>query len=167
MKRIARWAAQGALYAAFAAVLAVFSQWPTYQHLAVDRAVIKLSLSHQGKRLGDCETLSMDELAKLPPNMRAPTRCPRERSALTVEVDIDGVQVHRQTAAPTGLSGDGSAAVYRRIEVPAGRHRIAVRLKDDARSVGFDYRREQEVILAPAEVLVIDFDAAGQEIVFQ
>lgn len=167
MKRIARWAAQGALYAAFAAVLAVFSHWPSYQHLAPNRAVIKLSLSHQGKRLGDCETLSMDELAKLPPNMRAPTRCPRERSALTVEVDLDGLRVHRQSAAPTGLSGDGPAAIYRRIEVPAGRHRIAVRLKDDARSVGFDYRREEEVFLAPAEVLVIDFDAAGQEIVFQ
>lgn len=167
MKRIARWAAQGALYAAFAAVLAVFSHWPVYRHLGPDRAVVKVSLSHQGQRLGDCETLSPEELAKLPPNMRAPTRCPRERSPLLVEVDIDGVAALRQGAAPSGLSRDGPASIYRRIEVAAGRHRIAVRFEDDAQSSGFDHRREQDVTLAPAEVLVIDFDSASQEIVFQ
>lgn len=167
MNEIMKWIGQGLLYLVFAATLATFSHWPTYQHLAPDKAVIKLSLSHQGARLGDCETLSLDELAKLPANMRAPVRCPRERSPLTVEVDIDGVLAHRQVAEPSGLSRDGAATIYRRIEVDAGRHRIAVRLKDDARSTGFDHRRVANVTLMPAEILVIDFDATLHEITLQ
>ena len=167
MNRLLRFAAQGVLYAGLALVLAIFSHWPSYQHLGADRALIKLSLSHQGKRLADCETLRPEELARLPPNMRAPTRCPRERSELAVEIEIDGALVLRETAAPSGLSRDGAAVIYRRFELPAGRHRIAARLKDDARRPGFAYHHEAEVELAPAEVLVIDFDSARQEIVFQ
>src|SRR3546814_16723613 len=98
--------------------------------------------------------------------MRAPVRCPRERSPLTVEVDIDGVPLLRQVASPSGLSRDGAATVYQRAEVDAGSHRIAVRLKDDARSDGFDYRREADVPLSPAEILVMDFDAALPEFLF-
>src|SRR3546814_8056766 len=114
MTRTSQWLAQGLLYLGFAAAIAVFSRWPVYQHLAPGKAVIKLSISHQGKLLGDCETLSLDELARLPPNMRAPVRCPRERSPLTVEVDIDGVPLLRQVASPSGLSRDGAATVYQR-----------------------------------------------------
>lgn len=164
MNKAGQWLGQGLLYLAFAATIAVFSRWPVYQHLAPGKAVVKLSMSHQGERLGDCETLSADELAKLPPNMRAPVRCPRERAPLTVELDIDGILVHRQIAEPSGLSHDGAATIYHRIELDAGAHRIAVRLKDDARSEGFDYRREADVTLMPAEILVIDFDAALHEI---
>ena len=152
------------LYAAFAAAIGIFSHWPRYQHLAPEQALIKVSLTHQGQRLGDCIEQTPDELAKLPPNMRAPTRCPRERSAVTIEVDIDGVLAHRQVAQPSGLSRDGAAAIYRRLAVVAGAHRIAVRLKDDARSPGFDYTHEQAVTLAPAEILVIDFDPATHRI---
>jgi hypothetical protein len=51
-----------------------------YRHLASDQALIKLSFTRVGKPVGDCRKLSAEELAKLPPNMRAPTVCPRERS---------------------------------------------------------------------------------------
>ncbi len=152
------------LYAAFAAAIGVFSHWPRYQHLAPGLALVKLSLTHQGERLGDCIEQTPAELAKLPPNMRAPTRCPRERSPVTIEVDIDGILAHRETAQPSGLSRDGAAAIYQRLAIPAGAHRIAVRLKDDARSPGFDYTHEEMVTLAPAEILVIDFDPASHRI---
>jgi hypothetical protein len=164
MNRFAKWGAQALLYGAFAATLAIFSHWPRYQHLAPDRALIKLSFTHQAQRLGKCEKLTPAELDKLPPNMRAPTRCPRERAPVIVEVDIDGVRAYRQVAKPSGLSGDGAAAVYQRLEVDAGRHVIAVRLKDDAHSAGFDYTAQEVVTLAPAEILVIDFDSANHRI---
>ena len=66
--------------------------------------------------------------------MRAPTNCPRERSPITVEVDVDGSRALRHVARPSGLSQDGASAVYQRLQVPAGAHRIAVRLKDDVRA---------------------------------
>ena len=156
---VGAWVGQALLYGLFALVIGVFSQWPVYHHLPAEQALIKLSFTHTGKPVGDCRAQTAEELAKLPPNMRAPTRCPRERSPVTVEVDLGGVQVLRRVADPTGLSRDGASAVYQRLPVAAGEQRIAVRLNDDVRHAGFTHQREATVTLAPAQVLVIDFDA--------
>lgn len=160
----AAWIGQALLYALFAAVIGVFSGWPPYRHLAGDQALIKLSFSHTGKPVADCRPQTPEELAKLPPNMRAPLRCPRERSPIVVELDIDGLPALRVSARPSGLSRDGASSVYRRLQVGAGTHRLSVRLKDDLRSPGFTHQREASVTLAPAQILVIDFDPATQAI---
>jgi hypothetical protein len=158
------WIGQALLYGAFALVIGVFSSWPPYRHLAADQALIKLSFSHSGKPVSDCAAQSPEQLAKLPPNMRAPVRCPRERSPIRVELDVDGKAALRHSAQPSGLSKDGASSVYHRVQVGAGAHRIAVRLKDDVRSAGFNHVREATVSLRPAQILVIDFDPATQEI---
>jgi hypothetical protein len=161
------WAGQFVLYGLFALAIGIFSHWPPYRHLAADLALIKLSLVHTGKPVGDCRTLSPEELAKLPPNMRAPLQCPRERSPVTVELDIDGLPAARAQAPPSGLSRDGASAIYRRLPVAAGERLIAVRLRDDVRAEGFSYTLERRVTLAPAQVLVIDFDAEKGGITLQ
>ena len=161
------WIGQVLLYGLFALAIGVFSQWPPYRHLGEDQALIKLSFSRVGKPVGDCRTLSAAELAKLPPNMRAPTVCPRERSPVTVEVDLNGTTVLKRIAPPTGLSKDGASAVYERLVVPAGEHLITVRLSDDVRARDQAYRHESTVKLVPGQVLVIDFDAAKGGITLQ
>jgi hypothetical protein len=161
------WLGQVLLYGLFALAIGVFSQWPPYRHLGRNEALIKLSFTRVGKPVGDCRTLSADELARLPPNMRAPTVCPRERSPVTVEVDIGGVNVLKRSAPPTGLSKDGASALYERLVVPAGEQRIAVRLSDDVRARDAAYRREATVTLVPGQVLVIDFDAEKGGITLQ
>ena len=153
------WIGQVLLYGLFALAIGVFSQWPPYRHLGPDEALIKLSFTRVGKPVGDCRTLGAAELAKLPPNMRAPTSCPRERSPVTVEVDIGGVNRLKRVAPPTGIAKDGAAAVYERLVVPAGEHRITVRLSDDVRARDTAYQHESTVTLVPGQVLVIDFDA--------
>lgn len=163
-KRAARqgwraWLGQGFLYALFALVIGVFSHWPSYRHLPADAALIKLSMITAGKPVGDCRLQTPEELAKLPPNMRAPKVCPRERSPIVVELDVDGQAVARTVAPPSGLKRDGSSAVYTRLEVPAGERLLRVRMRDDVRQTGFSYTLDQRVTLAPAQVLVIDFDA--------
>ena len=158
MRRYAAWAGQAVLYGVFALVIGVFSGWPPYRALPADQALLKVSFIHHGQRVAECRTLSAAELAKLPPNMRAPTQCGRERSPVTVEVDLDGTTVYRHVAAPSGLSRDGASAVYHRLAVAAGEHRIAVRLQDGPAG-GFKHSREATVTLKPAQVLVIDFDA--------
>lgn len=163
----AAWVGQLLLYGLFALVIGVFSQWPPYRHLDGDQALIKLSFTHVGKPVGDCRRRSDEELAKLPPNMRAPLACPRERSAVTVKVDIGGVTVLERSAAPSGLSRDGASSMYQRLLVPAGEQRIAVQLSDDVRARDAAYRREATVTLAPGQVLVIDFDAAKGGITFE
>ena len=158
MKRAISWAGQGVLYALFAIFIGVFSHWPSYRNLALDQALIKVSFVHHGKRVNECRRRTAEELAKLPPNMRAPLLCQRERAPVRIEVDVDGVPAYAAVAMPSGLSRDGASSVYHRFALSAGTHRIAVRLKDSAGGGGFDYSREANVTLKPAQVLVIDFD---------
>jgi hypothetical protein len=160
------WLGQILLYGLFALAIGVFSQWPHYRHLEPDQALVKLSFVRVGKPVGDCRKLSDEELAKLPPNMRTPTVCPRERSPLTVQLAIDGQAVLERSAPPSGLKRDGASAMYERIVVPAGERHIAVQLSDDVRARESPYRREETVRLAPGQVLVIDFDAEKGGITF-
>lgn len=157
MKPWRAWLGQGLLYALFALAIGVFSHWPPYQALPAGQAVLKVSFIHHGQRVAPCRPYTAEELAKLPPNMRAPQKCERERVPVLVEVDVDGRTVLRQVAPPAGLSRDGASTVYHRLALPAGEHRIAVRLKDGP-GAGFDHVRETTVRLREAQVLVIDFD---------
>jgi hypothetical protein len=161
------WIGQVLLYGAFALAIGVFSRWPTYHPIAPGQTLIKLSFTRVGKPVGDCRKPSAEEQAKLPPNMRAPEICPRERSPITVQVDVDGQRALERVAAPTGLSKDGAAAVYERLLVPAGERRIAVSLSDDVRARATPYVREAKVQLAPGQVLVIDFDTEKGGITFR
>ena len=161
------WAGQVLLYALFALAIAVFSQWPPYHPIGADQALIKVSFTHAGKPVGDCQPLSEAERERLPPNMRAPMRCPRERSPVIIEVDVGGIKLLERTAPPSGLSRDGASALYQRLVVPAGEQRIAVRFSDDVRARDKAQLRKATVTLAPGQVLVIDFDAEKGGITLQ
>ena len=161
------WLGQGLLYGLFALILGGFSTWPPYQFLANDQALIKLSFNHQGQVVADCREVSAEDLAKLKPTMRKTKICPRERSPITVELDIDGKTVLRDVATPSGLSRDGSSTSYHRLQVPAGSHTLAVRLKDDVRSAGFNHERQATITLKPAQILVIDFEPSKGGITLQ
>lgn len=158
------WVGQALLYGLFALAIGVFANWPVYHPLPAHTALIKISFIHHGQRVAECRAQTAEELAKLPPNMRTPMKCERERSPVVVEVDLDGTSVYRHVATPSGLSRDGPSSVYQRLQVPAGEHRISVRLRDKAGQPGFNYSRDATVTLGPAQVLVIDFDAQKGEI---
>lgn len=166
MTRRFAWVGQVLLYALFALVIGVFSRWPSVHPLPAGQALVKVSFVHHGQRVAECRQLSADELAKLPPHMRAPMQCERERAPVTIEIDVDGAMAFRKVAAPAGLSKDGASAVYQRLPVPAGVHRFTVRMKDSAAGSAFDYTREHTVTLQPGQVLVIDFDAEKGGITF-
>ena len=148
---------QLALYAAFGVVVATFAAGPPYERVAPDRAVVKLSFSHAGERREPCRTLSPEELAALAANMRSGVDCPRERVPVVVELEIDGTLVYRAALPPSGIAGDGPSSVYERFDVPAGPHRIRVRLRDTARESGFDHEGMAAVRLAARQSFVIDF----------
>jgi hypothetical protein len=161
------WIGQALLYGLFALIIGYFSSSPPYRHLPADQALIKLSFSHEGKPVSACRPRSAEELAKLAPNMRAPMDCPRGRSPVTVEIDLDGIPAYRYVASPSGLSRDGASTVYHRIPVHSGEHRLAIRLNDDARITGFNYLRQETVTLKPGKVLVIDFNQEAGGITLQ
>jgi len=159
MKIFLRYLAQALLYVPFMAIIGYFSTSPAYHHLAPGEALIRLSISHAAQRKVECRERTPEELAKLSPNMRAPLDCPRERSPVTIELDLDGQRIVQAVAPPSGLTRDGASTIYRRLPVASGTHRIVARLRDRA-SGDFNYVREVELELRPGRVLVIDFHAA-------
>ncbi|MBL8395411.1 MAG: hypothetical protein JNK99_11805 [Candidatus Accumulibacter sp.] len=144
------------LYGAFAAFIGYFATSPKYRQIPDDVALIKLSISHLGER--ECRKRSPEELAKMPPNMRAPMDCPRERSDIRLEVDLDGQPVFHTVMHPTGLYKDGVSTVYKRFEVKAGDHRVTVRMNDNLVKPGFNFVKEEAIKLKPGQVMVIDFN---------
>ena len=166
MNAPARYAIQGALYAAFVAVVGYFSSAPAYRHIGPDEALLRLSFSHAAQRKEACRKRSPEELAKLPPNMRAPLECPRERANVTVELELDGKPLYRIVAPPSGLSKDGASTVYRRIVVGAGRHQLRLRLSDSVQG-DFTYTVERDVDLEAGRALLVDFNAGQGGFVFR
>lgn len=162
-----RWLGQALAYAMFFVPVAVLAGWPPYRALAPEQAEIRLSLRHSGVRLGECRERDAAELAGMPENMRVPLDCPRGRSPIRLQLDVEGARLIDARLRAQGLHADGRAVYYRRLVVPAGRVSVAVRLSDDEREAGFRYVSEREVELAPARSLLIDFDAAGGRFVFR
>lgn len=165
--RPSQWLGQFLLYGLFAVFIGVFSHWPTYHPLAADQAVIKVSIARLGQPVGECRRLTEEELAALPPNMRDPLRCPRERSPLSIEMHLNDTPALVRTVEPGGLSRDGAAAIYERLVVPAGEQHLKVRFSDDIRPGAKVYQHAADVSLLPGQVLVIDFDADEDEIVLR
>ncbi len=153
---VLRYVAQAVLYGLFAAVVGVFSVWPPYRQIGPEQALLRLSFRHPGKPVGDCRERSAEELAKLQPQFRAGTECPRERSPVKVRVEFDGEVLYDESFAPAGLRRDGAASGYRRAAIAAGDHRLRVQVNDDVRSAGPTYVREQQVHVVPGQIVLID-----------
>ena len=167
MPKAASIAGQMVLYALFAATIGFFSSYPRYRHLAHDQALLKLSFSHPGQLVSECRRRTQEELAALPPNMRNPLDCPRERSPVTVQLALDGSVLARREIPPAGLSRDGSSTIYARFPVPAGSHRLSIQLKDSVREPGFNYSRDEELRIQPGQIVVVDFNPERGGIVIQ
>lgn len=150
--------AQVAAYAAFAAVLGVFSVWPAYRLLDEQQAIVSLTFSHAAQRLQECRRLSPEELAALPPNMRRPEACPRERHDIKVEMRVDDALLFARTLSPSGLWKDGKATVYSRAAIDSGEHEIFVGMSDSGPGIGFDYVLRRRLLIEPGQNVVVSFD---------
>ena len=124
-------------YTVFMAVLGLFSVWPEFRLSADDEAVVSISFSHVGQRMGDCRVVTQEELSALPPNMRKPADCPRGRHPVRVEFRVDDEVLYSQTLQPSGFWSDGKAVAYKRITIKSGEHRLQISLDDTGSSSGF------------------------------
>jgi len=154
-------------YAIFAAIVGLLSVWPGYQLLPPQRAVISLTISHAGQRIGECRRLTQEELNELPPNMRKPSECPRERHPIRVELQADGKVLYETISPPSGLWSDGKATVYQRLQMDAGQHELVIGMNESGGGDGFDFELKSTRELAPGQNLVIDFDELQKEFVFR
>lgn len=157
MGRILQIVGQAIAYSLFALAVGYFATRPAYTHLEPGKAVIKLSFSHAGAHIEECRQLTQEELNLLPPNMRRPVDCPRERLPLLIEVELDGELIYRDELTPAGLANDGASTAYKKFPVDAGQHHLTARLRDSRRTEGFDHEKSADITLAPQQNFVIDF----------
>ena len=156
-------------YVAFAGIVGLLSVWPRYELVDQEKAVISLTFSHAGKRIGECRTLTQEDLNKLPPNMRKPADCPRERHPIRVVLRADDVVLYDEVHAPSGIWSDGKANVYRRLEVSTGKHSVFVGMNDSGSSGDreFNYDATASIDLVPGRNLVVSFDQQQQQLVIR
>lgn len=158
MRNPMRYLGQAIAYVLFAVVVGYFSASPVYRYLDPDKALIKLNFSHAGQPKEECRRYTQEELDQLPPNMRRPMDCPRERVPLLVELEINGELHLKQSVPPSGIASDGAATVYEKFQVPSGTHTVSVRMRDSRREQGYDYAAEKVVNVESGQILVIDFE---------
>jgi quinol-cytochrome oxidoreductase complex cytochrome b subunit/coenzyme F420-reducing hydrogenase delta subunit len=154
-------------YVLFAVLVGWLSVWPRFQLINEGQAMVSVSFSHAGQRIGECRRLTQQELDKLPPNMRKLEDCPRERLPVRVVFSSDDNMLYEAVLQPTGFWNDGESSVYRRLSLPAGKKRLFIGMIDSSRSEGFDYSLEQEIDLTPGQHLVVNFDGTQQKFVFK
>ena len=156
-----------AAYAVFAVAVGLLSVWPGYQLLDDDEAIISIAFVHAGQRVGECRQLSQEELNELPPNMRRPSVCPRERHPVRVELRLGGNVLYHDVLPPSGLWSDGKSDVYQRLVVDAGNHEIFVGMNDSGGVEGFNYEQSVVLDLSPGRNLVIRFNEKQQQFEFR
>lgn len=167
MSRALRIAGQFAVILALFAGVAWLSDWPVYRQIPENSALMMLTFVHSADRKGECRRLSPEEIAKLPPNMRRVQDCPRVRRPIYVELDLDGRNIYHADLPPAGIAGDGPSRVYQRFVLPAGKYDVAVRMRDTARTIGFDHERRDTIELAPEQMLIVDYRPDNGEFIFR
>jgi len=167
MNMALRYLGQVVAYGLFIAFIGYFSTSPAYTHVPPGQALIKFTFTQPGKRLAACVRSSPEELAKLPPQLRKATKCPRERSPISVVLEMDGKIIYQAEIKAKGLSKDLPSPFYQRFVIPAGEHTLRVRMRDDVKTEGYNYFGEKTMVLAPLQTLIIDFDKARHEFTFE
>jgi len=145
-------------YTVFAIVIGILSVWPRYELVTEGQAIVSIAFVHAGDRVGECRRLTQEELNALPPNMRKPSECPRERHPLRVELRSGSEMLYSDVLLPSGFWSDGKSNVYQRILVAAGQHDLFVGMNDSGGDEGFDYEHRTTIDVSPGRNVVIRFD---------
>ena len=154
---VLRYLLQAINYTVFMALVWYFSAAPPFRQLAEDQAVLTISFSHAGVTREPCRRLTQEEMAALPPNMRKPTDCPRERSPVVIEAHLNGELLHSQVEQAPGLYKDSAVDIYLTKKIPAGEHHLKISMDDSVRGEGYEHVFEQDIRIDPAQILLVDF----------
>ena len=149
-------------WSVFAVVVGLLSVWPRYNLVDEENAIITVTFAHAAKRIGECRMLTQEEMNKLPPNMRKPSDCPRERHVVRFEMRTGDQVLYEDTLLPSGIWSDGKANIYQRVVVPAGQHEVFVGMNDSGGETGFDYETRTNIDVASGRNVVVRFDPESQ-----
>lgn len=159
MNNVLRYGLQAINYTLFMAMVWYFSFQPPYRQLEEGQAVVTLSFAHAAQLMEPCVRYTQEELQKLPPNMRLPMKCPRERSPTILELYLDSKLMAKHDVEAPGIHNDQGIDLFDRIKAPAGDHQLRIWMNDDVNVEGPTYQFEQAITLKPEQQLLIEFNA--------
>ena len=145
-------------YSLFMGLVWFFASSPSVRLIGEDEAKLTIAFAHAGELREPCRMLSQEELNKLAPNMRKVDDCPRERSPVTIEAELDGAIVYSVSLPPPGLFGDGGVDVFYSAKIPAGEHQLNLKMNDSVRVEGFNHQFAEVVNIEPAQILLVEFN---------
>lgn len=146
-------------YSLFMAIVWYFSSAPAVRLIGENEARLTIAFAHAGQLREPCRMLSQEELNKLAPNMRKLDDCPRERSPVLIEAELDGELFYKVELQPPGVFGDGGVDVFYSEKLPAGEHQLSMRMNDSVRIEGFNHQFDELVSIEPAQILLIAYDS--------
>jgi len=158
-KKPLRFLLQAINYSLFMGLVWYFASAPSIRLIGEDEAKLTIAFAHAGKLREPCRMLSQEELNELAPNMRKIDDCPRERSPVIIEAKLDGVAIYSASLPPPGLFGDGGVDVFFSAKIPAGEHRLDLKMNDSVRIEGFNHQFGQVVTIEPAQILLVGFNS--------
>jgi hypothetical protein len=153
-----RYLLQAFNYSVFMGLVWYFSSAPAVRLIEEDEARLTIAFAHAGELREPCRILSQEELNKLAPNMRKLDDCPRERSPVIIAAELDGEPIYSASLPPPGLFGDGGVDVFYSAKIPAGDHRLSMKMNDSVRIEGFNHEFDQPVSILPGQILLIAFN---------
>ena len=154
-------------YTLFMAVVGLFSAWPQMRILGDDEAIVSVFFSLAGERIGACRQFTQEELNELPPNMRRPADCPRERHPVRVEISANDEVLYSDILLPSGMWSDGTSIAYQRIVIEAGEYELLMKLDNTGNESSFRYAQTANVSIAPGRNFVIRFDQLSKRFEFE
>lgn len=155
-----RYIFQAINYSVFMGIIWYLSTSPSYRQIEEGQAIITISFAHAGEIKEPCQKRTQEELMKLPPNMRAPMSCSRERSPIVIEVMLDDEFMYSESAEAPGFYKDSGVDIYHSVKVPAGSHNLAIKMDHSVLKEGFEYEFNQQIEIKPAQILLVGFDVA-------
>jgi len=154
-----RFLLQAINYSVFMGLVWYFASAPAVRLIGEDESKLTIAFAHAGQLREPCRMLSQEELNKLAPNMRKLDDCPRERSPVVIEAELDGESVYSVSLPPPGLFGDGGVDVFYSAKIPAGEHHLRLKMNDSVRIEGFNHQFEQSVTIEPKQILLVSFES--------
>jgi hypothetical protein len=163
------------LFLTVASGLAVFSAFP-WVASPPDVALLKVAMKHVASPIEAGQTLSREELEKLPRHMRpvgGQGGETRGRRDTTVRVTLDGRPILDRTYRPGGLRGDGPTFVYEEVPLRPGRYRLEASLVEGGGTATrsdapppLERRFAADVDVAPGRILLLEL-SNQQELVLR
>jgi len=154
-----RYLLQAINYSIFMGLVWYFASAPAVRLIGENESKITIAFAHAGQLREPCRMLSQEELNELAPNMRKLDDCPRERSPVLIEAELDGETIYDVSLPPPGLFGDGGVDVFYSAKIPAGEHHLRLKMNDSVRIEGFNHQFEQTVNIEPAQILLVSFES--------